>query len=115
MNKGRIVNTLKTLRPESVWGWIIAVFLFILVLSPVLYMVNSSFVYDENGPRMVRGAEEGAYTFFNWIRVVKSDLAKSIFYEPALNSLAIAVGMTTISLVLGCFFCMACCQNRYSF
>ena len=104
MNKGRIVNTLKTLRPESVWGWIIAILLFILVLSPVLYMVHSSFVYDENGPRMVRGAEEGAYTLFNWVRAVKSDLARSLFYEPALNSLAIAVGMTTISLVLGCFF-----------
>ena len=104
MNKGRIVNTLKTLRPESVWGWIIAILLFILVLSPVLYMVHSSFVYDENGPRMVRGAEEGAYTLFNWVRAVKSDLARSLFYEPALNSLAIAIGMTTISLVLGCFF-----------
>lgn len=104
MNKGRIVNTIKTLRPESVWGWIIAILLFILVLSPVLYMVHSSFVYDENGPRMVRGAEEGAYTLFNWVRAVKSDLARSLFYEPALNSLAIAIGMTTISLVLGCFF-----------
>ena len=104
MNNSRLLHTIKRLKPERVWGWIIAIVLFILVLSPVLYMVNSSFVFDENGPRMVKGAEEGAYTFFNWMRAIKSDISKSLFYQPALNSLSISVGMTAFSLIAGCFF-----------
>ncbi len=101
--KQTILN-LRNTRPEVLWGWIIAVTLLFLVLTPVLFMVYESFIYDANGPRMVRGAEEGAFTLFNWARTATGELSKPLLYQPAVNSLAIAIGMTAIALVLGSFF-----------
>lgn len=95
---------LRNARPEVLWGWIIAVLLLFLVLTPVLVMVYDSFVFDANGPRMVRGAEEGAFTLFNWARTTTGDLSGPLLYKPALNSLSIAVGMTAIALIVGSFF-----------
>lgn len=101
--KQSILN-LRNIRPEILWGWIIALLLLVLVLAPVMFMVYESFVFDENGPRMVRGAETGAFTLFNWKRTAASELSNALLYQPALNSLAIAVGMTAIALILGSLF-----------
>ncbi len=101
--KQSIMN-LRNMKPEVLWGWIIASLLLVLVLAPVLFMSYESFVFDENGPRMVRGAETGAFTFFNWKRTAASELSKALLYQPALNSLAIAVGMTAIALIMGSLF-----------
>ena len=95
---------LSNAKPERIWGWIIAVLLIFLVFVPVLFMVAKSFSYDANAERMVRGAREGALTFFNWKRVTAGNLSKSLLYKPAVNSLLIALGMTAISLFGGCFF-----------
>lgn len=97
-------KNLRNSKPERVWGWAIALTLLFLVFVPVIYMVYGSFTFDENGPRMVQGVAEGDFTLFNWVRTVGSDLSKSIFYEPALNSLEIAIGMTAVALILGSLF-----------
>ncbi len=104
MRLKKAVQDLRNLKPERVWGWAIALALLFFVFVPVVYMIYESLVFDENGPRMVKGASEGAFTLFNWTRTLGSDLSRSIFYEPALNSLGIAVGMTAIALILGCLF-----------
>ena len=91
-------------KPEKVWGWIIAFLLFFLVFIPVLFMIGKSFTYDANAARMVRGAQEGEFTVFNWARVTAGKLSKSLLYKPAVNSLFIALGMTAIALFAGSFF-----------
>ena len=90
-------------RPEKIWGIIFLVLLIVLVVIPLIYMIINSFQFDASGPRMVPGAEEGEFTFFYWARILFSKMSRSIFYEPGVNSVAIAIGMTTISLFLGSF------------
>ncbi len=88
-------------RPEKIWGFALLIALIVLVLIPLVYIVVNSLIFDATGPRLVRGAQEGQLTVFYWTRVLFSSIAKSIFFEPALHSLLIAVGMTAISLSLG--------------
>lgn len=87
--------------PERWWGAIILLFLIILVVVPVVYIIASSLVFDASGPRMVAGAKTGQWTLFYWHRILVSSISKSIFYEPALHSLLISIGMTAIALTMG--------------
>lgn len=100
---GKILYHLKQLsrRPEKIWGIIFLLLLFFLVVIPLIYIVVNSFTFDASGPRLVPGAKEGQLTLFYWFRVLFSRISRSVLYEPGLNSLLIAVGMTSISLVLG--------------
>ncbi len=98
------VLNIKNTKPEVVWGWIIAILLFFLVLTPVLFIIYESLVFDATGPRMIKGAREGAFTLFNWERVTTGSLSKRLFYEPALHSVIVAIGMTAIALIGGSFF-----------
>ncbi len=99
----KIVNRIrKSLQhPEQWWGAVILLFLVIVVVIPVVYIIISSFVFDASGPRMVRGAKAGQWTFFYWQRILTSSISKSIFFKPALHSLLISIGMTAISLTTG--------------
>ncbi len=87
--------------PERVWGLVLLAMLVVLVVVPLVYIVINSMVYDATGPRLVRGARAGEPTLFYWYRVLAGSISRSVFYEPALHSLLIAVGMTAISLSLG--------------
>jgi iron(III) transport system permease protein len=88
-------------RPEKLWAAVLLLLLVVLVFSPLVRIVINSFRFDPSGPRLVRGAEEGQPTVFYWTRVLGSKISRSVFYEPALHSLMIAVGMTAMSLSLG--------------
>jgi iron(III) transport system permease protein len=68
---------------------------------PVVYIVTNTLVFDASGPRLVRGARVGQLTLFYWYRVLISSIARSVFYEPALHSLLISVGMTAFSMGIG--------------
>jgi iron(III) transport system permease protein len=98
------VLNIKNTKPEVVWGWIIAILLFFLVLTPILFIIYGSLVFDATGPRMIKEAREGAFTLFNWVRVTTGSLSKRLFYEPALHSVTVAIGMTAISLLGGSLF-----------
>jgi len=87
--------------PERWWGMGILLLLVIVVVVPVVYIITNSFIFDASGPRMVRGADVGQWTLFYWHRILISSIAQSIFFEPALHSLLISIGMTAVSLVLG--------------
>jgi iron(III) transport system permease protein len=87
--------------PERVWGLVLLVLLVVLVAIPVAYIVTNTLVFDASGPRLVRGARAGQPTLFYWYRVLISSIARSLFWEPALHSLVISVGMTAFSMGIG--------------
>jgi len=66
-----------------------------------VYILQQSLVFDHSGPRYVPGVQPGEWTIFYWVRVLFSRMAQAILYEPALHSLAIAVGMTAMAMILG--------------
>jgi len=88
-------------RPERAWGAGLIAVLVVLVVIPLAIIAVDTFRFDESGPRMVPGAVPGQWTPFYWIRVLAGGFARSIFYEPALHSLLVALGMTVVSLGLG--------------
>jgi iron(III) transport system permease protein len=88
-------------KPEKVWGIVFLILLFFLVVIPLFFIIVNSFLFDSSGSRLVPGAQEGTFTLFYWARVLFSKLSNSLFFKPGLHSLAIALGMTAISLVLG--------------
>jgi len=90
--------------PERLWGIAIIIGLIIFVVIPVLYMAVHSFMFDSWGPRYVHGAVPGQLTTFYWHRTLFGRMAQSIFWEPALHSLLIAVLMTAIALPTGALF-----------
>lgn len=91
-------------RPERTWGLALILVLLVFVVIPLGYMAVHSFMFDSLGPRYVRGAVPGQFTTFYWQRVLVGNLASSIFWKPALNSLLIAVLMTAIALPVGALF-----------
>jgi iron(III) transport system permease protein len=88
-------------RPERGWSAVLLAALAVLVAVPLLYIVANSFVFDASGPRLVRGARPGAWTLFYWVRVLAGSISRSIFYQPALNSLLVSAGMTVLSMTVG--------------
>jgi len=88
-------------RPEKAWGAVLLFILVIFVFVPVVYILQQSLVFDHSGPRYVPGVQPGEWTIFYWVRVLFSRMAQAILYEPALHSLAIAVGMTAMAMILG--------------
>ncbi len=99
--EGRYRITRFSQHPERVWGIVLLILLGILVLIPVLYIIQHSFVFDPSAPRYVRGAQPGEWTTFYWARVLFSRMARAILYEPTVHSLEIAVGMTAMAMILG--------------
>lgn len=88
-------------QPEKAIGVVLLLVLAVLVLLPVLHIIRQSLVFDASGPRYVRGAEAGDWTFFYWVRVVYSRIANATLYRPALHSLAVSAGMTAVGLIGG--------------
>ncbi|MBC7221270.1 iron ABC transporter permease [Candidatus Bipolaricaulota bacterium] len=91
-------------RPERAWGLGLILVLLVFVVIPLGYMAVHSFMFDSLGPRYVRGAVPGELTTFYWQRVLTGGLARSIFWQPFLNSLLIAILMTAIALPTGALF-----------
>ncbi len=72
-----------------------------LVLVPLLKIIMTSLSFQVNDERMVRGAHEGAFTFYHYSRVFIGKLARALFYKPFLNSLIVGIGVTMLSMFIG--------------
>jgi len=100
--KRRLLRLLQ--RPERLWGIAIILGLIVFVVIPVVYLAVHSFMFDAWGPRYVHGVVPGQLTTFYWQRTLIGRLAHSVFWEPAMHSLLIAVLMTAIALPTGALF-----------
>ena len=84
---------------------IIAVFFIlifsILVIGPLLQIIYTSFTYQSNDLRVVRGASVGDFTWYHYTRVFTDRLSQSLFYKPFINSLLVGAGVTVLAMVVG--------------
>ncbi len=88
-------------KPEIVLSIIfVAVFAFLIVV-PFAQMIYTTLTYQSYDLRLERGAEEGAFTFFHYKRMFGSDLSKSLFLKPFLNSIKVGVSVTLIAMFVG--------------
>ncbi len=88
-------------KPELILSiFFIIVFSFLIVV-PFLKMIHTTFTYQSYDLRLARGAVQGAFTWFHYQRVFASDLTKSFFITPLLNSIGVGFSVTIIAMILG--------------
>ena len=89
-------------RPEKLLGLVFIVSLALLILLPLFRIVWDSLTLAENDVVRFPKVRAGSITLSYYARVFASSISGTIFYEPMLNSLKVATGMTVLSLSLGC-------------
>lgn len=103
-NRVRLYNrALNWLRdPVHVIGVAALLFLVYTIVWPVLKIASTTFVWRQQDVRLTGAANPGHFTLYHWIRVLASDMSASLFYKPLLNSLAVGVTVSALSMVIGC-------------
>ena len=88
-------------RPDILLSILFLIVFAFLVIVPLLQIIKTSLVYQQNDLRMVRDATVGQLTGYHYRRVFTGDLAQSLFFKPFLNSLLVGFGVTTLAMTLG--------------
>ena len=88
-------------KPEIILSIIFVAVFALLIVVPFAQMIYTTLTYQSYDLRLERGAEEGAFTFFHYRRMFNSDLTKSLFLKPFLNSIKVGVSVTLIAMFVG--------------
>jgi len=88
-------------KPEIILSIIFIIVFSLLIIVPFIKMIITTFTYQGYDLRLVRGAKKGAFTLFHYKRVFASDLSKSFFITPLINSLKVGFSVTTIAMFVG--------------
>ncbi|UPK75585.1 iron ABC transporter permease [Nocardioidaceae bacterium SCSIO 66511] len=86
--------------PTLLVGLILTVLLLYLVVAPVVALLSDGFRvhYGDEG---AAGAPAGEWTLYYAQRVFSSPISKLLLWEPLVNTLVAAVGVTILALLLG--------------
>ncbi|QHW31866.1 iron ABC transporter permease [Paenibacillus rhizovicinus] len=103
-HRARLYNqTLNWLRnPVHLIGVAALIFLSYTIIWPVLKITYTTFMWRQQDVRLTAEANPGHFTLYHWIRVLASDMSASLFYKPILNSLAVGVTVSALSMTIGC-------------
>ena len=98
-------------RGRRVYRWLTTphVFLSIIMLAVMIYlviiplyrMVATTVTVSENDLRAIKDANVGDFTWYHWVRMLTSKIAKLMTYEPLLHSLTVALGATGFAFLIG--------------
>ncbi len=87
--------------PHVVLSIIMLLVMFYMVIIPLYRMVMTTITVQESDLRVLRDAEIGQFTTYHWVRMLTSQIARIMTYEPLLHSLTISLGATALALVIG--------------
>lgn len=90
--------------PYNSITFIAIVALLFLILIPLWEIVRTTFIWSIRDFRLTDDANPGAFTLFHWIRIFNSNISKTIFYNPLINSLLIGFSVSILSIGLGSLF-----------
>ncbi len=88
-------------KPELILSMIFIVVFSFLIVVPFIKMIITTLTYQAYDLRLIRGAVKGAFTLFHYKRVFASDLTKSFFVTPLINSLGVGFSVTIIAMIVG--------------
>jgi len=72
-----------------------------LVIIPLYRMIATTLTVSENDLRAIKDANVGDFTWYHWVRMLTSKIAKLMTYEPLLHSLTVALGATGFAFLIG--------------
>ncbi len=87
--------------PYNVIVIVAIILLAYLIVVPLMEMITTTFQVVQRDLRRIPGSEIGDFTLYYWNRLLFSDVSNSLLYKPLLNSLAIAITVSVLSISLG--------------
>ncbi|OPH46918.1 ABC transporter permease [Paenibacillus ferrarius] len=99
----RTLNMAKSLLTNPVYliGLLALCFLTYTIILPLWEIVKTTFLWQQHDVRVSPDAKPGYFTWYHWSRILTSDLSKSLFYKPMLNSISTSVVVSFASMALG--------------
>ena len=87
--------------PHVILSFIMLLTMIYLVIIPLYRMLMTTITVSDSDLRMIKDGVVGEFTWFHWVRMLTSKIAKLMTYEPLLHSLTISFGATGLALVIG--------------
>ncbi len=95
----RFIRWLTT--PHVILSFIMLAVMIYMVIIPLYRMLTTTITVSESDLRVLPDANVGDFTWYHWLRMLTSKIAKLMTYEPLLHSLTVALGATGFALVIG--------------
>ncbi len=87
--------------PHVILSLIMLAVMFYMVLIPLYRMIVTTITVSDSDLRVIRGADVGALTAYHWLRMLTSQIARVMTYEPLMHSITISLGATLMALAIG--------------
>lgn len=87
--------------PQVILSLIMLVVMFYMVIIPLYRMITTTFTVTESDLRVIKDVEVGQFTWYHWLRMLTSKIARIMTYEPLLHSLTISFGATLLAMTIG--------------
>ncbi|WP_245856099.1 ABC transporter permease [Paenibacillus rigui] len=99
----RVINMARSILSNPIHLISIFAFLFLCytIVVPMWEIISHTFTWHSEDIRVARGVVPGEFTLYHWAHVLASDISQSVFYKPLMNSFAIAVCVSVLSMILG--------------
>lgn len=87
--------------PYKVVGAVLIILLAYFIIGPLLAMVETTLTWQSEDLRYAPGASPGAFTLFHWSRVLFGRTSVPMLWRPLMNTMAISIGVSVLSLAIG--------------
>lgn len=87
--------------PHVILSIIMLAVMFYMVIIPLYRMLVTTFTISDSDLRILPDAQVGDFTWYHWLRMLTSEIARIMTYEPMVHSITIAIGATLLALVIG--------------
>ena len=87
--------------PHVILSIIMIMVMFYMVIIPLYRMLITTFTISDSDLRILPDAQVGDFTWYHWLRMLTSEIAKIMTYEPMVHSITISIGATLLALVIG--------------
>jgi iron(III) transport system permease protein len=87
--------------PHVVLSLIMLAVMFYMVIIPLYRMLMTTITVQESDLRVLKDATVGDFTWYHWLRMLTSKIARIMTYEPLMHSLVVSLGATMLALIIG--------------
>lgn len=87
--------------PHVILSLVMLAVMIYMVLIPLYRMLMTTITVSESDLRVLKDANVGDFTWYHWLRMLTSKIARIMTYEPLLHSITISIGATAFALLIG--------------
>ncbi len=87
--------------PHVVLSLIMLAVMVYMVIIPLYRMLMTTITVQENDLRVLKDANVGDFTWYHWLRMLTSKIARIMTYEPLMHSVTVSLGATGLALIIG--------------